>query len=553
MKNMNQPSPLLLTGLLGALSAATIAASFFGVNSAAAAPSKPAAPRVLLPQPVKKTEAEGFFLLTEKTVIHTTTSELAWEGRYLTELLGPATGFNLAVETGAAPDKSNRIMLALDAARNDLGDEGYSMDVTTRGVTITGAKPAGVFHGVQSLRLLLPVQIETQQRVDSVEWSVPCGVIEDQPRFRWRAYMLDTARYFRPKQEIKRAIDLMALLKMNVLQLHLSDNEGWRLEIKRYPKLVEVGSKSNRGREQGEGWFYSQQDIRELVEYAAQRHITIVPEIEMPGHAKAAVLSYPELGCKGQTPPQVCVSNPETFQFMCNVLDEVMELFPSPYIHVGADEVWPQFWRACKTCKPAMEKMAAAPLPDGVQAVRVKANSGLPFQEDIARLQGDFVRRIDAYLASKGRRMMGWDEVLEGGLKSGSPATVMAWRGQSAVEGAVGLNRDVIVALWPDYYLDLQYILLENTYALDPIAGVAPERLKHVLGVSGQMWGTTLKTLQDVDSQTFPRLCAIAEAGWTPAANRRYPDFHARLKVFVKRLEILGVDYRKPSCWTFRS
>lgn len=551
---MESSHPPLRTGLLAALSAAVLAGAF-STKPVAAAP-KPAAaqPRVLLPRPVQMANAGGAFLLTERTVIHAAGGELAGQGRYLVELLAPATGFKLALDA-AASEGAGGIVLKLDAARQDLGGEGYTLEVTARGVTITGARPAGVFYGLQSLRLLLPAEIESRQKVEGVEWSVPCGLIEDRPRFRWRAYMLDTARYFRPKREIERAIDLMALLKMNVLQLHLTDNEGWRLEIKRYPQLVAVGARSNRGREQGDGWFYSQQDIRELVAYAAARHVTIVPEIEMPGHARAAVLSYPQLGCKGQPSPQLCVSTPETFQFMCGVLDEVMELFPSPYIHIGADEVWPQFWRACPGCKLAMEQLAGTPLPAQVRAVRVGsgvAGPGLPYQEDIARLQGAFVRRIDAYLASKGRRMIGWDEILEGGLESGTPAAVMAWRGPSAVAGAAGQNRDVIVALCPDYYLDLQHILLENTYALDPVAGLAPGEAGHVLGVSGQMWGTRLKSLQEVDSQTFPRLCAIAEAGWTPAQNRRYPDFHARLTWFVKRLELLGVDYRKPSCWTCR-
>jgi len=513
-------------------------------------PSKPS-PCQIIPKPLKAEYREGGYKLTEKTVIHARSAKLKDTGRYLAELLGSAIGLNQEISSSWFTP-SGGIILKLDDSREDLGEEGYLLRCTPKGVTITAANPVGVFYGVQTLRQLLPPEVERRQTVEGREWIVPCVSIEDCPRFTWRGYLLDPARHFRTKEEIKRYIELLVLQKMNVLQLHLTDDQGWRVEIKKYPKLVEIGAcLPNYGGKKGEGWFYSQEDIKEIVRYASERHVTVVPEIEMPGHSGAVIASYPELACGGKPPggwsAPLCVAQEATFEFATNVLDEVIALFPSPYIHVGADEVPSGPWRACLKCKPLMDKLAGDPMSTDVTAFRVNvpAGQGLPFHEDVARLQGEFIRRIDQHLASRGRRMVGWDEILDGGLKTGSPAVAMAWRGDGAVQGAAVQNRDVVVAPHPVYYLD-NNIPLQSTYVYEPVPSELPVgQEKHVLGVQGNMWGEGTPSLQRVDEQSFPRLCALAETGWTTREGRDFADFSVRLVQFLERLDILGVKYRK--------
>ncbi|MEI7900361.1 MAG: beta-N-acetylhexosaminidase [bacterium] len=503
----------------------------------------------VIPKPLKIQQGEGAFILPEKTVISVkpSTPEMKAIGQYLADLLAPATGMKLDVKSPWF-SKSSDLVLTLDAAQKDLGEEGYRLVCTLKGVTITAGTPAGVFYGVQTLRQLLPVEVESRQKVEGVAWKVPCVSIEDQPRFKWRGYLIDPARNFRTKEELKRYIDLLALHKLNILQLHLTDDQGWRIEIKRYPKLAETGSRlPDYGGRTGDGWFYSQADIRELVGYASERYVTLVPEIEMPGHSGAAIASYPELACGGKPPggwsAPLCVSQQATFEFATNVLAEVLALFPSPYIHIGADEVPPGPWRACAKCKPRMGELLGLALPAEVTSFRVQVASGqgLPFHEDIGRLQGEFVRGIDHYLTAKGRRMVGWDEILEGGLKNGSSAVVMAWRGASAVAGATGRGQDVVVALHPDYYLDND-TPLQRTYDYEPAPHDLPAaQASQVLGVQGNMWGETTSSIQKVDARTFPRLCALAETGWTSREGRNFADFSARLACLRQRLKIMGV------------
>lgn len=503
----------------------------------------------VIPRPANVKSADGVFTLTGETIIVAGSPELTGMARYLADLLAPATGLKLAVQS-AGPAEAG-IVLRLDAAANRLGDEGYTLVCSPKGVTITGARPAGVFYGVQTLRQLLPVEVEQRGKVEGVAWTVPCVSIEDRPRFKWRGYLLDPARHFRPKEEIKRYIDLLAFQKLNVLQLHLTDDQGWRVEIKKYPKLVEVGSRvPNHSRKTGEGWFYSQEDVKELVAYAASRYVTIVPEIEMPGHSGAAIASYPELACGGKHPggwsAPLCVSQDAVLRFAKDVLDEVVAIFPSPYIHVGADEVPVGPWRGCPQCKAATDKLAGEKLPVDVVPFRIKqAAAGLPYHEDIGRLQGEFVREIDQHLASKGRRMVGWDEILEGGLKTSSPAVVMAWRSATAVAGATGRRRDVIVSIYPDYYLDND-TPLQRTYGQEPVPANLPAGEEaHVLGVQANMWGEGTPTIEQVDMRSFPRLCALSEVAWTPREARNFEDFSARLKLFRVRLELLGVRMKE--------
>jgi hexosaminidase len=406
------------------------------------------------------------------------------------------------------------------------------------GVDIAASDAHGLFNGVQTF-------VQILKKGEDGEWSVPAVKIEDYPRFSWRGYLLDTARHFRPKEEVLRYLDLLAMHKMNLLHLHLVDDQGWRIEIKRYPKLTEVGARlPNYSGGKGEGWFYSQADIKEIVAYAADRHITVLPEIEMPAHSAAATTSYPELSCNGKPVTELCGSKESTYEFMANVLDEIIPLFPSPFIHIGADEVQPEHWRACPSCKKRMDELAAAKLPEGVQRFRVQVNhlAGVPFNEDVALLEGEFVRRIDKHLAEKGKRMIGWDEILDGGLQKESKAAVMAWRGNLAIGGAAEQDRDVVDTEHPLYYLD-NNTSLEQTYAVEPVpAGMTEAKAKHVLGVQGNMWGESTPTQARVDQQTFPRLCAIAETGWSPKASKDFKDFSARMELHAKRLQPYGIS-----------
>ena len=268
----------------------------------------------------------------------------------------------------------------------------------------------------------------------------------------------------------------------------------------------------------------------------------------MPGHSRAALAAYPELGCGGKLSQSLCVSRPATLEFSKDVLAEVIGLFPSPLIHIGADEVLPEPWRGCPECGPRMQALAGQPLPADVNLFNVKVNnnSGVPFHADIARLQGEFVREIDLYLQSKGRRLIGWDEILDGGLKNDSRAAAMAWRSDGAVAGAIAGNRDVVAALYPRFYLD-NNTPLQVTYSVEPVSKeMTAAQAAHVLGVQGNMWGEGTPTIQHVDRRTFPRLCAIAEIGWSAAEQRDFADFTSRLDPFMRRLEALGVT---PGAW----
>ncbi|MBN2578224.1 MAG: beta-N-acetylhexosaminidase [Pirellulales bacterium] len=416
--------------------------------------------------------------------------------------------------------------------------ESYQLTVSEPGgIEIAASDPHGLLNGVQTL-------VQLAEKGPGGTWQVPPVKIDDYPRFPWRGYLLDTVRHFRPKAEVLRYIDLLAMHKLNVLHMHLVDDQGWRLEIKRYPKLTEVGAAlPNYSGGRGPGWFYSQDDMKEIIAYAADRFITVVPEIEMPGHSSAATASYPELGCQGKSTPHLCAGSDSTYQFMANVLDEVADLFPSPFIHIGGDEVWPDIWRACPVCKKRMAELLAAKLPSDVhpQQVNLHKPTGVPPNEDVSRLEGEFIRRIDKHLASKGKRMIGWDEILEGGLTDGSRAVAMAWRSPDAVTAAIKGNRDVIASIHPIHYLDVD-CPLETTYTYEPVPdGLSEAQAKHVLGVQGNMWGESTPTQQRVDLRTFPRLIAIAERGWSPRKVQDFKDFDARLHRHAERLQPYGI------------
>lgn len=425
--------------------------------------------------------------------------------------------------------------LRLDSADRDLGDESYRLKVTSGGVLIVGHRPAGVFYGIQSIRQLLPPEIYSEDSVHDIDWKIPSVTIRDVPRFQWRGQLLDVCRHFFDVETVKRTIDHLAIHKMNRLHWHLTEDQGWRLEIKRYPLLTEVGAWRDDGEGGRYGGYYTQVEVREIVQYAARRHITVVPEIEMPGHAMAALASYPELGCTGG-PYEVattwgifddvyCAGNDATLDFNRNVLDEVLQLFPSRYIHIGGDECPKTRWRECERCQA---RIAAEGLAD----------------ED--ELQSWFVTQMSEYLDERGRRLVGWDEILEGGLAPG--AIVQSWRGMQGGIDAAALGHDVIMSPTSHCYLDYSYttIPLELSYSFEPIPEeLYPDKAHHVLGIEGNMWTEFVPDRDRLDHQVYPRLTALAEVGWSPREARDWEHFKGRMETHIQRYETLGIQYAR--------
>lgn len=463
------------------------------------------------------------------------------------------TGFALPVQSMSA---TPAITFVLNEAHAGLGPEGYTLDVAPEGIVASAAAPAGLFYAGQSLLQLLPTDIFAGEVVPGVDWIVPGVRIGDQPRFGWRGMHLDVARHFMPMAFIKRFIDLLAMHKMNVFHWHLTEDQGWRLEIKKYPRLTEVGAwrKETRvGHERDatgfdgvpHGGFYTQDQAREIVAYAAARHINVLPEIEMPGHAQAAIAAYPELGNTGEQLEVSCqwgihkhVVNVEesTIAFYQDVLREVLDVFPSVYIHIGGDECPKDEWRVSPRAQASMHE--------------------LDLQDEDA-LQSWFIRRMDAFLNEHGRTLVGWDEILEGGLAPN--AVVMSWRGEEGGIAAAKANHDVVMApnqyTYFDHYQSPDreseplaiggFLPLEKVYGYDPIPHeLSAGEAQHVLGVQGQLWTEYMKTPTQVEYMAFPRMCALAEVAWTPLVRKNYEDFFGRLQTQLQRLATIGVNYR---------
>lgn len=489
----------------------------------------------LVPMPgTVRMESGEFVINSETRIVYTNHEGFAEEAKYLQQILAVPTGFNLAISAWEGKTNvPNCIVLQHNLPGVDtLGPEGYFLSVSPNGITITAPQSTGLFYGIQTLRQLLPVEIESKSVQTQVKWQVPAVFIADKPAFVWRGMLLDCCRHFMSKEFILRYIDLLAYYKMNRFHWHLTDDQGWRIEIKKYPKLTETGAWRKEADGSTYGGFYTQQDIRDVVAYAASRHITVVPEIEMPGHSLAALASYPSLGCTGG-PYKVekrwgvfkdiyCAGKDSTFSFLQNVLDEVMNLFPSKYIHIGGDEV-PYFrWDNCKKCQSRMKKNE---LKDG------------------PALQSWFISRIGKYINSKGRKIIGWDEILDGGLAPG--ATVQSWRGFEGALAAATAGHDAIVSPTSYAYFDypIGSLTLEKVYEFDPIPEqLEPKYFKHILGGECNMW-TERAPQELVDSKVFPRLLAMSEVLWSYPENRDKENFLERVRNQYPRLDLLGVKY----------
>jgi hexosaminidase len=534
--------------------------TFIATALAAAALFTPAAGAAqhVIPLPVRMSPEPGHFTLTARTVIWTD-GPSAPVGHQLARWLEPATGWTFRVVTGGAP-RAESIALQRDPSLAHLGIEGYRLEVGAAGVVARAPESAGLFYAVQTIRQLLPAAIFREAAVEGVEWTMTAVEIEDYPRFTWRGGHLDVARHFMPKEFVKKYIDLLALHKLNTLHLHLTDDQGWRIEIKQYPRLTEVGGwrketlvgryrrdsqESFRYDATPHGGFYTQEDAREIVAYAKARYVTVVPEIEMPGHAVAAIAAYPELGVTSQPMDvarhwgifsDIFNAEPATITFLQNVLSEVIQIFPSRDIHIGGDEAEKSKWKASERIQARIKEL------------------GL---NDEHELQSWFVRQMDEFLASRGRRLVGWDEILEGGLAEN--ALVMSWRGTKGGIEAARAGHDVVMTptthTYFDYYQAKEtsneplaiggWLPLETVYSYEPVpAELEPRFAKHVLGAQGQLWTEYMPTPKHVEYMAFPRLSALAEVVWSPNETRDYARFVTRLQSHLDRLRILDVNVR---------
>jgi hexosaminidase len=515
----------------------------------------------LVPAPQRATFPEGAPGLTlgRHTPLRADPAS-ARAGRWLRGVLSAATGLPLG--DGADADGDDGIVLRVDPAlAGRLGPEGYRLEVTAGRAEITGGGAAGVFWGAQTLRQTLGPDAFRRAPLRERAWQVPAQLVEDAPRFAWRGVLLDVTRHFMPKDGLLRFVDLLAAHKLNVLHLHLTDDQGWRLEIERYPRLTEVGAWRERTmvgprqhpqwQERPHGGYYTQDDIREIVAYAADRHVTVVPEIDVPGHSQAAIAAYPELGnadvvdtsalgvwtswgiCENVLAPSDTV-----LEFYENVLTEVLALFPSEYVHIGGDECPKGQWRASPAAQARIAEL------------------GLAGEDE---LQSWFIRHFGGWLAARGRRLIGWDEILEGGLPPG--ATVSSWRGYAGGIAAARAGHDVVMCPDTHVYLDHRQAdgdrepipmgfvrTLEDVYRFEPVPPVldAAERA-HVIGAQANVWTEMMDSPRYVDYMAFPRLCAFSEVVWSPAAARDHEGFERRMDVHYRRLDALGVEYRPPS------
>lgn len=518
----------------------------------------------IIPQPQKMELRAGEFQLTPDTRIRVDRAARA-TARFLAAQLRASTGypFRMATRFFFQPATgSHTIVLTTENANTNLGAEGYELTVAPDSIVVRAAGEAGLFYGAETLLQLLPPEIYSTNVVKNGDWRIPCVKIEDWPRFKWRGLMLDVSRHFYNKSEVEKMLDAMALHKLNTFHWHLTDDQGWRIEIKKYPKLTQVGawragvgfgletnSTTAYGPDGRYGGFYTQSDIREVIAYAKERHIAIVPEIEMPGHATAALAAYPQFSCTGgpfTIPPEGGIFNgiydpakEETFEFLQNVLSEVFGLFPGKYIHIGGDEVPKETWKKSADCQALMKR------------------EGLKNEEE---LQSWFIRRMEKFVHAHGRTMIGWSEILEGGLAKN--ATVMDWIGGAKEAATAG--HDVVMTPTAYCYFDFyqsenhasepkaadwgEPLTLEKVYGFEVMPTNFPPQLEsHILGAQGNLWTEQIPNLKHAEYMTFPRACALAEVTWSSKSSRDWEDFQRRMQIDAQRLTELGINYRHAS------
>ena len=504
-----------------------------------------------LPQEVSITNGGSFVLTPSTSIIYPEGNDLLKQaGEFLASYIKEATGYAPKVATAKS---SKPIHLSIDKSISN--PEGYRLTVTPEGIELAGATEAGVFYGVQTLRKSIPAVAE------GMNIELPAVTINDYPRFAYRGMHLDVSRHFFPADSVKKYIDILALHNMNTFHWHLTDDQGWRIEIKKYPELTKIGSQRKQtviGHNSGEydgkpyGGFYTQDEIRDVIAYAKERFITIIPEIDLPGHQQAALATYPELGCTGGpydvwqqwgvSEDVICAGNEKSMQFLEDVLSEVIDLFPSEYIHIGGDECPKIRWKTCPKCQAR------------IKAEGIKGDKKHSAEE---YLQSSVISQMEKFVESKGRHIIGWDEILEGGLAPN--ATVMSWRGVDGGIEAAKQHHNVIMTpntyLYFDYYQSTDtenepmaiggYLPLERVYSLEPTAGIPDEYKKYVIGVQANLWTEYIPTFSQVEYMVMPRMAALAEVQWTDPSKKEYQSFLPRLVRMTKLYDRLGYNYAK--------
>lgn len=508
----------------------------------------------VIPVPRQMTVGQDYFKLSPNSAITLDTSDKALVAiaGYLNEKTTPATGFELPIE------KHGKIELKLtdDAS---LGNEGYHLKVTPADITLTANQPAGIFYGVQTLLQLLPAEIKgAQTQPKDFTWTIPCVDIIDSPTFAWRGMMLDVSRHFFTKEEVKKFIDEMAEYKLNVFHWHLTDDQGWRIEIKSLPLLTEKGAwraprvgqwwqrqTQQPGEESTYGGFYTQEDIKEVLAYAAERYVRVIPEIDVPGHSVAALVAYPELACMkapqfvnvgnkfyGEDENTLCVGKEDAFVFMDKVLTEVAALFPDEYVHIGGDECYKGFWHKCPRCQARMRA------------------EGLKNEEE---LQSYFIHRMEAVLKEKGKKLIGWDEIAEGGLAP--EATVMSWRGMDGGIKAAKAGHHVIMTPADNCYIDLwqgepsvepdtySMCRLKDSYRFNPVPDSVPAEM--ILGGQGNLWAESVPTFRHAEYMVWPRGWALAEVMWSGPEKTDWTNFIPRVEQHFKRADQAQINYAR--------
>jgi len=510
----------------------------------------------IIPKPNKVTYAEGSFVINRDTnlILADSSQESLIISKYFNHKIENVVGYKLKISTEKIDVENSIVLIFSDG--NKVGKEGYTLVVNKNGVAISG-RYAGQFYGIQSLLQLLPAEIFGNKVQESLELEVPFIEIEDIPRFEWRGMHLDVCRHFFSIEFIKKYIDYLAIHKMNTFHWHLTEDQGWRIEIKKYPKLSEISAYRNEtiiGHHNTDpqkfdgiryGGIYTQDEIREVVKYASERFITVVPEIELPGHSVAALTAYPELSCTGG-PFEVrtswgiskdiyCAGNEKTFEFLENVLSEVVDLFPSKYIHIGGDEAPKDRWEECEKCQARIKK------------------EGL---HDEHELQSYFITRMEKFLNSKGKQIIGWDEILEGGLAPN--AAVMSWRGNEGGIAAAKSKHKVVMSPNTNCYFDHYqtedresqplaiggFLPLEKVYSFNPVPHeLTEEEGQYIIGAQGNVWTEYIPTADHVEYMALPRMSALAEVVWSEDANKDFSDFKTRMIKHYKRLDAIGTNY----------
>jgi hexosaminidase len=520
----------------------------------------------IIPEPVLLTKKTGEYVLPASIgIVAARAQGINYASAYLQKKLTTATGYACSINNNTA---TNGIQLLLNQPANSLiGKEGYNLSVTPAGVTIRANEAAGLFYGVQTFLQLLPKEIESNAVVKDIKWTVPCVEITDYPRFGWRGMMFDVSRHFFTKEEVKQYIDQMARYKFNLFHFHLTDDEGWRIQIKSYPRLTEVGAwnvkregrfgdfiPTTEDEPRNYGGFYTQEDIREIVQYATERFVNVLPEIEMPGHSLATIASYPELSCTsgaenykvrsgekivewpsnghfyGLVDNTLCPANEKVYPFIDKVMTEVAQLFPFEYIHMGGDECIRNFWEKSDAVKKLMQKEKL---------------------KNLDEVQSYFVKRVEKIVESKGKKMIGWDEILDGGLAPN--AAVMSWRGMKGGIEAAKLGHEVVMSPTTFAYLDYMQsdaimeprvyasLRLNKTYEFEPV----PEGVdaKYIKGGQGNLWTEQIYNMRQAQYMTWPRAFAIIECVWSPKEKKNWNSFVNKVEQHLPRFDITETKY----------